>query len=403
MQNMLAHRITTLPPSGTIAMHQKAMELQQKGHHIINLSIGAPTFQTPLAIQRAAKQAIDTGRYFAYAPVAGYADLREAIAAKLYQENNISCAPEQVIVSNGAKQTISNVFASLLNPGDEVVVYTPAWGSYGAIIQWVGGKPVPLQGSMDDNFAATPEQLEQALSTKTKAVIFSSPCNPTGHVFSRQALEGMATLLAKYPHVVVIADEIYEHINFTDKHISIGAIPTIQDRVVTINGFSKGFAMAGWRIGYMAAPMWLASACEKLQGQTTGAPSSIAQRAALAALRGDKQVLQHMNKAYRMQRDLCLELLTEIPGIRVNTPLGALFLFPDVSHYFGYTDGYMKIIDADTLCRYLLEKAHVSLVPGHVFGEPKCIRISYTATEAQLRIALQRIKDALHALRPFPS
>ncbi len=399
MKHFLANRINTLPQSATIAMNQQAMDLQAQGHDIINLSIGEPDFKTPLLIQQAAKQAIDAGVYFSYTPVAGYADLRAAIAKKLYEENNICCEPTQIVVSNGAKQAISNVFSCLLNPGDEVVVYTPCWGSYLAIIQWAGGKPVPLQGRLASNFEVTPEQLDQVITAKTKAVIFSSPCNPTGHVFSKQAFEAMTAVLAKYPHVFVIADEIYEYINFTDKHTSIGALPSMQDRVITINGFSKGFAMTGWRVGYMAAPAWLAKACEKIQGQTTGAPSSIAQRAALAAIQGDRKAIQQMAHAYRKRRNLCLALLKEIPGLRSNTPLGAFFMFPDVSDYLGRTDGQVVIQNTDALCAYLLQEAHVSVVAGGAFGESNCIRISYAATEEQLRTAIRRIEEALIRLK----
>ncbi len=400
MEHFLADRVDALPPSATIAMNQKAIDLQAQGHNIINLSIGEPTFKTPLSIQQAAKKAIDTGLYFSYTPVAGYADLRAAIAEKLYTENNIPCEPIQIVVSNGAKQAISNVFLCLLNPGDEVVVYTPCWGSYLALIQWAGGKPVPIRGALDNNFEITLEQLDQAITAKTKAIIFSSPCNPTGHVFSEQAFEAMAVVLSKHKHVFVIADEIYEYINFTNKHVSIGALPTLQDRVITINGFSKGFAMTGWRIGYMAAPTWLAQACEKVQGQTTGAPSSIAQRAALAAIKGDKRPIQQMADSYKKRRDLCIKLLKEIPGIRSNTPSGGLFLFPDVSDYVGCSDGQEVIQNTDMLCMYLLQKAHVSVVAGSAFGEPNCVRISYSAPEEQLITGLQRIKEALARLKP---
>jgi aspartate aminotransferase len=400
MKHFLATRINALPQSATIAMNQQATDLQAQGHDIINLSIGEPDFKTPLPIQQAAKKAIDAGVYFAYTPVAGYIDLREAIADKLYKENNIRCEPTQVVVSNGAKQAIANVLLCLLNPGDEVVVYTPYWVSYMAIIQWAGGKPVLIRGKLANNFEATPEQLEKAITSRTKAVIFSSPCNPTGHVFAQQALEDMAAVLAKHTHVFVIADEIYEYINFVGAHTSIGALPGMQDRVITINGFSKGFAMTGWRIGYMVAPAWLAKACEKIQGQTTGAPSSIAQRAALAAIQGDRESTQCMANTYRKRRDLCLEMLQESPGLRSNIPSGAFFLFPDVSDYFNYADGQSVIQNADALCMYLLREAHVSLVAGSAFGEPNCIRISYAAAEAQLREALQRIKSALDRLQP---
>lgn len=399
MEHLLSQRIRLLSPSATITQHQQVVALQRQGHDIINLSIGEPDFLTPLPIQQAAKQAIDTKAYFSYPPIAGYTDLRQAIADKFYKENGIPCLPEQIIVSNGAKQSLSNIFACLLNPGDEIVVYAPCWGSYLAIIQWAGGIPVLIHGTQETNFEATLAQLAQAITPKTKAIIFSNPCNPTGHVFSQQYFEAMITIVNKHPHVLVIADEIYEYINFTATHVSIGALQGIQDRVITINGFSKGFAMTGWRIGYMVAPIWLANACEKIQGQTTGAPSSIAQRAALAAIQMDKSVLQTMNDTYRTRRDYCLAWLADIPGFRTHTPQGAFFLFPDVSYYFYHTDGHMIVKNADALCQYLLKTARVSLVSGRAFGAPNCIRISYAATKEQLRIAFQRIKEALHQLK----
>lgn len=399
MKHFLADRISNLPPSATIAMHQKTMDLQAQGHDIINLSIGDAGFKTPLSIQQAAKQAIDTGDYFSYPPVAGYADLRAAIADKLCKENNIPCTPNQVVVSNGAKQALSNVFFCLLNPGDEVVVYAPYWVSYASMIQLAGGKPVPISGTRANNFAATPAQLDQAITPKTKAVIFSSPCNPTGHVFSQQALEAMAAVLAKHPHVLVIADEIYEYINFVGKHYSIGSLPSIQDRVVTVNGLSKGFAMTGWRIGYMAAPEWLAKACEKIQGQTTASSSSIAQRAALAALQEGPGAAQLMATAYRKRRDCCLELLAAIPGLHCSKPLGAFFLWIDVSAYFGCTAGQSVIEHAEALCMYLLQEAHVSLVPGSSFGAPNCVRLSYAKDEKQLHTACIRLQAALAKLQ----
>lgn len=398
MQHLLSDRIISLPSSATLAMSQKATDLRTQGYDIINLSIGEPDFKTPTHIQHEAKQAIDTGDYFGYPPVAGYTDLRAAISKKLTEENNISCTPQQVVVSNGAKQAIANVFSCLLNPGDEVVVYTPYWVSYIPMIQLAGGKSVLVEGNAETNFEVTPAQLEQAITPKTKAVIFSSPCNPTGHVLGQQALEDMAEVLAKHPQVLVIADEIYEYIHFGDKHVSMGALPGMQDRAVTINGFSKGFAMTGWRIGYMAGPLWLAKACEKMQGQTTSAPSSIAQRAALVALQGDREAVRMMTAIYQKRRDLCLSLLRDVPGLRCSKPLGAFYLFPDVSAYFGTTNGETVINNSEDLCMYLLKEAHVSLVPGSAFGIPQCIRLSYATAEEQLQAALERIKSALAQL-----
>ena len=399
MKELLSDRIKSLPASATLAMNQKAMDLRAQGHDIINLSIGEPDFQTPLYIQQAAKQAIDTGDYFGYPPVAGYTDLREAIARKLTEENNIPCMPQQVVVSNGAKQAIANVFACLLNPGDEVIVYTPYWVSYIPMIQLAGGQPVLVEGGAANNFEVMPAQLERAITSKTKAVIFSSPCNPTGHILTQQALEGIASVLATHPQVLVIADEIYEYSHFGAKHVSIGALPNMQDRVVTVNGFSKGFAMTGWRVGYMAGPLWLAQACEKIQGQTTSAPSSIAQRAALAALQGGREEVQQMTATYQQRRDCCLSLLADIPGLHCSKPLGAFYLFPDVSAYFGTADGEAAIENAEDLCMYLLKEAHVSLVPGSAFGAPNCLRLSYAAAEEQLITALERIKRALAKLK----
>ena len=376
-------------------MTQKAADLQAQGHDVINLSIGEPNFATPRYIQQAAQEAIEEGSYFAYPPVAGYADLRAAIAEKLRQENKIPSTPQQVVVSNGAKQSIANACLCLLNPGDEVIVYTPYWVSYKSIIQLAGGTPVLLQGSAAANFEPTAEQLEHAITPRTKAILFSTPCNPTGHALSRTSLEAIAAVLAKYPHVLAISDEIYEYIHFADEHTSLGSLAGMQDRVVTINGFSKGFAMTGWRIGYMSAPLWLAQACEKLQGQITGAPSSIAQRAALAAIQGDRQEVQAMTAAYGKRRDLILKLLKSIPGINVATPSGAFYLFPDVSHYLGCQTAQATINSAEDLCMYLLQAAHGSLVPGSAFGVPHHIRLSYAASEEQLQAALQRIQKAL--------
>ena len=400
MKHLFSDRIHSLPSSATLAMHQQAMALRAAGHAIINLGIGEPDFKTPLPIQQAAKQAIDSGKYFTYPPVAGYADLRAAIAQKLYQENHIPCKPSQIVVTHGAKQALAHVFLGLLNPGDEVVVYSPCWVSYNAMIRLAGGKPVLLQGRFANNFEPSPAQLAKAITPKTKAVIFSSPCNPTGHVLSKASLEAMVAVLTKHKDIFVIADEIYEYINFIGVHTSIASMAGMQDRVITINGFSKGFAMTGWRVGYLAAPEALAQACEKLQGQTTSAASCIAQRAALAAIQGDRKVLQAMTDAYRQRRDRLLPRLEALPGIRVNPPLGAFYLFPEVSHYFGHTDGQFVIQDAADFCRYLLQKAQVAVVPGSAFGAPNCVRISYAVAEDALQEALDRIKKALAQLSP---
>lgn len=399
MNQLLSHRIKTLPPSATLAMYQQSQALKAQGHDICDLSIGEPSFPTPLYIQQAAKQAIDSGNYFGYPPTAGYADLRATIAQKLHQDNGLVYEPDQVVVSTGAKQALANLFLCLLDPGDEVVVYAPYWVTHASLVQLAGGRPVFIKGRQEDNFEPTPEQLDQAITPRTKAVLFSSPCNPTGLVLSKASLMAMAAVLDQHKHVLVVADEIYEYINFTDSYTSIGALAGMQDRVVTVNGFSKGFAMTGWRIGYLAAPLWLAKACEKIQGQLTSAPCSIAQRAALAALEVDKKLVQAMNDTYRPRRDLALQLLGELPGLKFNKPGGAFYLFPDVSYYFGQTDGQTTINNAGDFCMYILQKAHVALVTGSAFGEPRCARLSYAVAEEELEKAMRRIKQALNKLK----
>ena len=398
MSSLLAKHIVALPSSATLAMFKKTTALKAQGHDIIDLSIGEPEFKTPHYIQQAAKDAIDAGTYFSYPPVAGYADLREAIAQKLQTENRLSCTPEQVVVSNGAKQSLYNIFMSLLTPGDEVIVYTPYWISYSAMIQLAGGRPIYLQGSATHQFEPTPEQFERAITPRTKAVVFSSPCNPTGHTLSREYLEGMAAVLRKHPHVIAIADEIYEYIHFTGTHTSLAALDGMQDQVVTVNGFSKGFAMTGWRVGYLAAPRWLAQACEKIQGQSTSAPCAIAQRAALAAIQGDRKDIKAMNGAYHKRRNLMLSLLKEIPDIRCSTPSGAFYLFPNIQRYLNRTDGQEVVPHEEALCTYLLQKAHVSVVNGSAFGVPGHIRLSYAASEAVIKTAMERIAAALDRL-----
>ncbi|MCG8340477.1 MAG: pyridoxal phosphate-dependent aminotransferase [Cytophagales bacterium] len=399
MDHLLSDRVKSLAKSATIMMAQKANALKEQGVDIINLSLGEPSFKTPKHIQAAAKCAIDTEAYFSYPPVAGYDDLRTSIAQKLQRDNGIDCEPQQIVVSTGAKQALANVFLCLLNPGDEVIVYTPYWVSYEAIIKLAGGQPVFIRGKLENDFKATPEQLECAITPKTKAVIFSSPCNPTGAVFSKQELAAMAAVLSKHESIFVIADEIYEYINFTEEHTSIASFEVMKDRTITVNGFSKGFAMTGWRVGYIAAPIWLAKACEKIQGQLTSATCSIAQRAALAAIEEDLAPTLAMTEAYRKRRDLTMELLCKIPGFQFSKPAGAFYLFPDVSYYFGKTDGRIVICNANDFCMYILQKAHVSLVTGSAFGEPHCVRLSYAASETQLEAALQRIKEALLKLK----
>ncbi len=380
-------------------VNQKITALREQKHEVINLSVGESNLKTPLPIQQATKQAIDAGSYFSYPPVAGYTDLQAAIVDKVYRENKIFCTPEQVVVSNGSRQSLFNVFFCLLNPGDEVVVYTPYWFDYVPMIRLAGGNPTLVSSELSSNFEITPEQLNLALTPKTKAIIFSNPCNPTGHVFSREELEAMAAVLVNHPNVLVISDEVDEYINFVERHSSIGSLPDMQDRVVTINGLSKSFSMTGWRIGYMVAPIWLAKACENVQGQITSAASSIAQRAALAALQAGRELVEPMVNTYKKRRDCCIELLKDIPGLHCNKPLGTFYVFPDVSAYWGRTDGQWVIQHTEDLCMYLLQEAQVAVLPGSAFGAPKHVRITCSVTEEQLHTAFERIKTALARLK----
>ncbi len=393
----LSDRINNMEESATLAMAAKAREFKAQGIDVISLSLGEPDFKTPKHIQEGAKNAIDEGKYFSYPPVAGYLDLREAIVAKFKRENNIEYKPENIVVSNGAKQSIANVMFALLNPGDEVVVFSPFWVSYSALIELAEGKPVFIKGGIEDDFKATAEQLAAAITPKTKAIIYSSPCNPTGSVFTKEELEAIADVV-RDKEIIVIADEIYEHINFTGQHASMASIPGMVDKTVTVNGFAKGFAMTGWRVGYIGAPKWIANGCNKMQGQITSANCSIAQRAALTALTSDLGPTKEMAKAYFERRALVYDLLNDIPGVKTNMPTGAFYFFPDVSEYFGKKVGNRVIQNADELCLYILEEAHVSLVTGDAFGDANCVRISYAASSEDLKEALKRIKEALSKL-----
>jgi len=393
--NILSDRINNMAESATLAMAAKAREYKANGIDVISLSLGEPDFKTPKHIQEGAKAAIDEGKYFAYPPVNGYADLREAISKKFKEENGLDYVADQIVVSNGAKQSLSNIFQSILNDGDEVIVFSPFWVSYSAQIELAGGIPVYLKGGIEHDFKVTDEQLAAAITKKTKAIIFSSPCNPTGSVFTQEELEKIAAVVLKHEDLVVVSDEIYEHINYTGKHASIGAIPGMIDRTVTVNGMAKGFAMTGWRVGYIGAPLWLAKACTKIQGQFTSANCSIAQRAALTALTTDLGPTRDMTKEYLRRRALVKELLDEIPGVKTNLPEGAFYFFPDVSAYFGKSADGKIIHNASDLCLYLLEEAHVSVVTGEAFGDPNCIRLSYAASEEQLRKAIKQLKEAL--------
>ncbi|HNP18952.1 MAG TPA: pyridoxal phosphate-dependent aminotransferase [Fulvivirga sp.] len=393
----LSDRINNLEESATLAMAAKAREFKSQGIDVISLSLGEPDFKTPQYIQDGAKKAIDSGLYFAYPPVNGYLDVREAIATKLRNENHIDYQAENIVISNGAKQSIANVMYSLINPGDEVIVFSPYWVSYTALIELCEGKSVFINGGIEDDFKATAKQLEAAITSKTKAIIYSSPCNPTGSVFTRAELEAIAEVVKKHD-ILVIADEIYEHINFSGDHVSMASLPGMFEKTITVNGFAKGFAMTGWRVGYIGAPKWIAQGCTKMQGQLTSANCSIAQRAALTAITGDLTPTREMTAAYLQRRELVFKLLSEIPGVKTNLPKGAFYFFPDVSHYFGMKNGGTQINNASDLCMYLLETAHVSLVTGEAFGDSNCVRISYAASTENLKEALKRIKEALSKL-----
>lgn len=397
--NHLSNRIEAIQESATLAMAAKAREFKSRGIDVINLSLGEPDFKTPAHICEAAKQAIDAGTFFSYPPVAGYLDLREAIAKKYQTENNVPYKPEHIVVSNGAKQSIANTMLALLNPGDEVIVFAPYWVSYDALVRLAEATPVVLSGTIENDFKVSATQLKAAITSKTRAVIFSSPCNPTGSVFSKAELEAIAKVVLEYPDLLIIADEIYEHINFTGERFSIASFPGMFDRTITVNGFAKGYAMTGWRVGYIAAPKWIADGCNKVQGQITSANCSIAQRAALAAITGPLQPTVDMVTEYHKRRDIVYELLKDIPGIKANYPQGAFYFFPDVSYYYNKSAGSITINNGDDLCLYLLEKAHVSLVPGGAFGDERCLRLSYAAAEKDLIEALKRIKAALAELK----
>ncbi len=379
-------------------MSQKSNELKAQGIDVINLSVGEPDFFTPDHIKEAAKKAVDDNFSF-YSPVPGYMDLRKAIVAKLKNENGLDYTPEQIIVSNGAKQSVCNTLLCIVGPGDEVIVPAPYWVSYVEMVKLAEGTNVIVKAGIEQDFKITPEQLEAAITPKTKALILCSPSNPTGSVYSKAELEGLAEVLEKYPNVIVIADEIYEHINYIGKHESIAQFESIRDRVVIVNGVSKAYAMTGWRIGFIAAPLWIAKACNKLQGQYTSGASSIAQKAAVAAFTGDQACVAQMRDAFKRRRDLVIGLTKEIPGVKVNEPQGAFYLFPEVSSYFGKSAGDRKIENAADLAMYLLEEGHVATVGGAAFGAPECLRFSYATSDENLTEAIRRIKEALARLK----
>ncbi len=396
--NHLSDRINRLSESETLAMSRMSRELKAEGHDVINLSVGEPDFFTPDNIKEAGKQAID-GNFSFYPPVNGYQDLREAICRKLARDNNLAYTPDQIVVSTGAKQSIANAMLCLVNPGDEVIIPTPYWVSYREIVKMAEAKAVYVKAGIENHFKITPGQLEESITDKTKMFIFSSPCNPTGSVYSREELRSLAAVFERHPHVYIISDEIYEHINFGGKHESIARFDAIKDRVVLVNGVSKGFAMTGWRLGYMAAHAEVAKACVKLQGHITSGACSIAQRAALEAVETDPEVTRHMLEKFKERRDLVIKLLHEVPGVTANKPQGAFYLFINVKACFGKYDGEQPVNDAAALCMYLLKKAHVAMVPGSAFGDDECVRFSYATSNNLLIEAIDRIKKALSQLK----
>ena len=396
--NLLSQRVVRMAESETLKMSQMARELKAKGHEVINLSIGEPDFDTPDAIKQVAKDALDAG-FTKYTPVPGIPELREAISKKFKEENNLDYKASQIVVSNGAKQTLANIFLSLLDQDDEVIVLAPYWVSYSEIIKLAEGKTVLLKAGIESDFKVSAEDIEKAITSKTKALLFSSPCNPTGSVYLESELKAIAQVISKHPGIIIVADEIYEYINFTGKHISIGSFPEVKDQTVTVNGFSKGYAMTGWRLGYMGGPQWLSDACNKVQGQITSGANSFSQKAATFALQTKLPETELMKTAFLKRRDMVLQLLQEIPGVKVNLPLGAFYIFPDISAYFGKKSDKMEINNATDFCDYILQEAYVAVVSGAAFGADECFRISYAASEAELKEAVARMARVLALLK----
>ena len=394
----LSERINRLAESATLAMARMSRELKAEGKDVIALSLGEPDFNTPEFIKNAAKEAI-TNNFSHYTPVAGLDDLRISIANKFKRDNNLDFTKDEIVVSTGAKQSLANICLSLLDPGDEVLLPCPYWVSYAEIIKLAEGTPIEISSSVKDNFKVSSKQIENAITEKTKMFMFSSPCNPSGSVYTENELREIAKVFEKHPQVFIVSDEIYEHINFTNQHFSIGRIDSLKDRVITVNGVSKGFAMTGWRVGFIGAPLWIAKACNKIQGQVTSATCAIAQKATEEAMKADpKEVTLEMKNSFLKRRDLLLEKLNGIKGVKCNIPDGAFYIFPDISYFFGKTDGKNVINDANDLCMYLLNTCYVALVSGAPFGNPECVRISYAASEENLLEAVKRIKSQLEKL-----
>lgn len=394
----LSKRLQRLAPSATLAMSQKSAEMKAAGVDVINLSVGEPDFNTPDTIKEAAKAAIDEN-YSRYSPVPGYADLRKAIVSKLKNENGLDYTINEILVSNGAKQSVCNSVMALVNDGEEVIIPAPYWVSYPQMALLAGGNPVIIEAGFEQNFKITPAQLEAAITPKTRALILCSPSNPTGSVYSKQELKGLADVILRHEDLFVIADEIYEHINYVGHHESIAQFDGMKERTIIINGVSKGYAMTGWRIGFIAAPEWIVKGCNKLQGQYTSGPCSVSQKAAQAAYEGDQECVETMRKAFERRRDLIVKLAKEIPGLEVNVPEGAFYLFPKCNSFYGKKAGDREINSSTDLALYLLEEGHVATVGGDAFGDPDCFRMSYATSDENIIEALRRIKEALAKLR----
>ena len=395
--NILSDRILNLEESQTIAMARQSRELIDSGIDVISLSLGEPDFNTPDFIKEAAKKAIDDN-FSHYTPVPGLVELRNAISTKFKSDNNLDYAADEIVASTGAKQTLAQLMLAIVNPGDEVIVPAPYWVSYYQMVKMAEGTPIVIEASVEADFKITAQQLEEAITTKTKAFLFSTPCNPTGSVYSREELAELVKVFEKYPEIIIISDEIYEHINFSGEHASIGQFESVKARAVTVNGVSKGFAMTGWRVGYLGAPKWLAAACTKMQGQVTSATCAIAQKATEAAVLADPSCTHDMRAAFLRRRDLMISKLQEIDGLKLSIPQGAFYIFPDVSYYFGKSYNGTTVADANDFCMYLLNEANVATVTGEAFGSPNCMRISYAAADEKLIEAVDRIKTALKKL-----
>ncbi len=395
--SFLSSRVENLAESETLAMARLGNELKEKGVNVINMSLGEPDFKTPDFVKTAAKEAIDKDFSY-YTAVAGYKDLLEGIAAKFKRDNNLEYKPSDIVVSTGAKQSIINVIMATINSGDEVILPAPYWVSYSEMIRLNDGVVVPLETDYKSDFKISPQQLEKAINPKTKMFLFSNPCNPTGTMYNEKELRALGEVFKRHPNVLIVSDEIYEHISFEEKMFSIGSIPELKNRTVTVNGLSKGFAMTGWRLGFLGAPSEIAKACVKIQGQFTSGASSISQRAAIAAVAVDPKEVAHMREAFKKRRDLLISLMKEVPHIKVNNPGGAFYLFPEVSYYYGKSHGGTVIKDGKDLCMYLLNHGHVAMTPGSAFGAPNYIRLSYAISEEQIKDAVSRIKQALSEL-----